>query len=97
MIVAAMESRKPNLVFVRIPNERARWVLTDRCVVEVECSLCKSIVGEPCKGRGGQYWAGTHYVRRNAWTRTGTKEQKRTMPEDQLEGIQDADDDQSWY
>lgn len=98
MIVAAMESRKPDKVFVRVPNERGRWVYTDRCVVEVPCSLCKSIVGEPCKGQSNNYIAGTHYVRRYAWKRIGTKGQKRTMPMDQIEGtIEDVDDDQSWY
>lgn len=59
-------------VFVRIPDERGRWVLTDKCVVTVACPACKSIAGEPCKNaymsdRGmTKYWAGTHCDRHTA-------------------------------
>ena len=27
----------PSMVFVRVPNERGRWMLVDRSVVEVDC------------------------------------------------------------
>lgn len=39
----------PGTVFVRVPNERGRWMLVDRCVIEVDCPLCKAITGEPCR------------------------------------------------
>ena len=51
----------PSMVFVRVPTERGRYLLTDRCVVEVPCEVCGAIVGEPC--RRGQWWKG----RRNEW------------------------------
>lgn len=44
----------PGLVFVRIPNERGRWLLVDRAVVEVDCPACGAITGEPCR-HGGYY------------------------------------------
>lgn len=37
----------PAKVFVRIPNERGRWTLTDRCVVEVACPTCGAVMGSP--------------------------------------------------
>lgn len=43
------------MVFVRVPNERGRWVLTERCVVEVDCPHCASVSGEPCQSAGA-YW-----------------------------------------
>lgn len=42
------------MVFVRVPTERGRYVLTDRCVVEVDCSVCGAVTGEPC--RKGSLW-----------------------------------------
>jgi len=57
----------PNLVFVRVPNERGRWMLTDRCVVEVPCTHCKAMVGEPCRrfyNERPRYSIGTHFRRR---------------------------------
>ncbi len=41
----------PGTVFVRVPNERGRWMLVDRSVVEVDCPFCKAITGEPCRSR----------------------------------------------
>lgn len=35
--------------FVRVPNERGRWMLTDRSVAEVDCPHCYAIAGEPCR------------------------------------------------
>lgn len=55
----------PNHVFVRVPNEPGRWVMVHRCVVDVECSHCKAVAGEPCK-RGKHYGVGTHIARRAA-------------------------------
>jgi hypothetical protein len=39
------------LVFVRVPNERGRYMLTDQCVALVGCSQCGACVGEPCANR----------------------------------------------
>lgn len=44
----------PSMVFVRVPTERGRYLLTDRCVVEVPCGHCGAMVGEPC--RRGTWW-----------------------------------------
>lgn len=69
----------PAMVFVRVPNERGRWVLVDRCVVEVDCPYCKAVSGEPCRkvlrhGRGDaelhspiRYGVAVHIRRRQAW------------------------------
>lgn len=70
----------PDKVFIRVPNERGRFVLTDRCVAYVGCKHCGAAPGEPCfresrvpycdgkkpwpKHR--KYYAGTHWVRRAA-------------------------------
>jgi hypothetical protein len=66
----------PGLVFVQVPNERARWILTDQCVVEVNCPACGSLAGEPCNndhwGRGVaklKYASSTHCDRRDAFRR----------------------------
>lgn len=39
----------PGMVMVRVPNEKGRWLLTDRCVVEVDCPVCHAVAGEPCR------------------------------------------------
>lgn len=62
--LVAMEARDPGKAFVRIPNEPGRWVLTDRCVVEMECPVCMAAIGEPCHNRRGKYGVGTHAYRR---------------------------------
>ena len=58
----------PGAVFVRVPNERGRWLMTDRCVVEVDCSVCGALCGEPCHNRKNgalrHYGVGTHARRR---------------------------------
>lgn len=54
-------------VFVKVPDERARWILTDRCVVEVHCPQCRSVRGEPCRGVHDRYGSQTHYARRTLW------------------------------
>lgn len=61
--MVAYESRYRR-VFVKIPDERARYFLCDPCVVQVACSLCGSAAGEPCKGHGKRYMTDTHLVRR---------------------------------
>lgn len=69
--LAAFETRDPGKVFVKVPNERGRWMLTERCVVEVACGMCGAGVGEPCftkeTGIHRRYIVGTHHVRRLAW------------------------------
>lgn len=72
LVAYGLDGPNPSLVFVRVPTERGRWVLTDRCVVEVACEHCGAVQGEPCR-RGRQrspvmhHGAGTHVVRRDAW------------------------------
>lgn len=67
--LVAMESRDPNRVFVRVPNERGRWMLVHRCVILRPCSVCKAAIGEPCKSDPNdpvpKYTVGHHYGR---WT-----------------------------
>lgn len=68
--LVAWGSRDPSMVFVRVPNEKGRYVLTDRCVIEVPCSACNTVIGEPCKNpQSGRYWCGTHFQRRKRATR----------------------------
>lgn len=38
----------PGLVFVKVPNERARYILVEQCVAEVGCPMCDAVAGEPC-------------------------------------------------
>lgn len=46
-----------NLVFVKVPSERGRYMLTDMCVLVVPCPVCGAIVGEPCRRFYGlKYW-----------------------------------------
>lgn len=71
----------PSKVFVRVPNERGRWMLVDRSVVEVGCPHCDAITGEPCRsvrtswrqlGKPHdpiRYASGVHVARRNEWSR----------------------------
>lgn len=63
-----MEARNPNQVFVRVPNEPGRWILAERCVVEIPCPKCHAAIGEPCfNERSGKYWVNTHWRRRSAF------------------------------
>lgn len=66
--LVAFEERQGSMVFVAIPNERGRYIRTDKSVVQVSCSLCRATVGEPCKthsSTGDGYGCGTHAVRRD--------------------------------
>ncbi len=69
LVAYGMDGHDPSKVLVRVPTERGRWVLTDRCVVEVTCPYCKAVVGEPCRsGRQlNSHGAGTHAIRRTEW------------------------------
>lgn len=54
--LVAYEDRTGNFVFVKIPNERGRYLKTHRCVIYVHCpdTKCASIPGEPCKSTAVQ-------------------------------------------
>lgn len=58
----------PSMVMVRVPNERGRWLLTDRCVVEVDCPLCGAVAGEPCRR-----WL-------NTWRRANVMDKREPPP-----------------
>lgn len=72
----------PNLVFVKVPNERGRWVMVERCVAEVDCRLCGAISGEPChnRKRDRKYHIQTHAVRREDWKALGKARHNRPKP-----------------
>lgn len=36
-------------VFVRIPEQRGRWLLTEPCVISARCPRCLAAIGEPCR------------------------------------------------
>ena len=65
--LVAFEDRNPQFIFVAVPNERGRYLRTDRSVAQVACPQCRAIAGEPCKTGGGDgYGSTTHHVRRVA-------------------------------
>lgn len=82
LIAYGMDGHDPSKVFVRVPTERGRWVLTDRCVVEVACRCCESGIGEPCRqGRKRVgHGAGTHAIRREDWQRARRSSAKTPVP-----------------
>jgi hypothetical protein len=66
--LVAYEERVGGFVFVAVPNERGRYIRTDKSVVLVDCPLCRAAIGEPCKSHQSTpdgYGAGTHAVRRD--------------------------------
>lgn len=69
--LVAWEDRKADQVFVAIPDERGRYLRTDRSVAFVDCPSCGSAAGEPCKNRLGRYNGGTHYQRRHRASKAG--------------------------
>ena len=71
--MVAWESRAPNFIFVKVPNERGRYMRCDACVALVPCPYCEAVVGEPCCNINSRFHQGiprynssTHYHRRNA-------------------------------
>jgi hypothetical protein len=62
----AYEARPQGRVFVKVPNEPGRFILADRCVVEVDCCVCGAAAGEPCKS-DYRYLTDTHWRRRRDW------------------------------
>jgi len=66
--LVAYEERVGGFVFVAIPNERGRYLRTDKSVVLVACPLCRAAIGEPCKTHSSTadgYGATTHANRRD--------------------------------
>lgn len=65
--LVAFEERAPShFIFVAVPDERNRYLRTDKSVALVACPMCKVPVGVPCLGAWNKYQGGTHYHRRNA-------------------------------
>lgn len=64
--LVAYADRPGNFVFVAVPDERGRYIRTDRSVVLVPCPMCRAIKGEPCKSGVAGYGGTTHAVRRAA-------------------------------
>lgn len=66
--LVAFEDRQTRFIFVAIPNERGRYLRTDKSVAMVPCPMCKSVIGEPCKtgSKHENYGGTTHAVRRSA-------------------------------
>lgn len=63
--LVAFEDRQNNFIFVAVPDERGRYLRTDKSVALVSCQHCKSSVGEPCRsGYNDGYSALTHVARR---------------------------------
>ena len=53
------------LVFVKVPSERGRYMLTDMSVIAVECPNCGAMIGEPCRRgmwRNKQLWVSTIHL-----------------------------------
>lgn len=75
-------------VFVRVPNEKGRWMLAERCVIEVDCPYCGAITGEPCRAvrrrcephNPVRYHVGTHCDRRDEWHRKAGRRPSRREP-----------------
>lgn len=65
--LVAFEDRNQDFIFVAVPNERGRYVRTDKSVAHAACEQCGAVAGEPCKRNGGDGYGGTtHVVRRIA-------------------------------
>lgn len=63
--LVAYEDRTSRFIFVSIPDQRGRYLRTDRSVALVGCPQCGAMVGEPCHGHTGDKWSSvTHYRRR---------------------------------
>lgn len=63
--LVSYEDRVGGFIFVAVPDERGRYIRTDRSVALVACPQCRSIRGEPCKRSQG-YSVDTHTLRRTA-------------------------------
>ncbi len=67
--LVAFEDRNPHFIFVAVPDERGRYLRTDRSVAFVACPMCKAGVGEPCRSGSGDGYAGTTHVWRRGAAR----------------------------
>lgn len=67
--LVAYEGRTPDFIFVAIPDQRGRYVRTDRSVAFVGCPDCGAVVGEPCRNRSGDGYGGTTHVYRRVAAR----------------------------
>ena len=66
--LVAWEDRIGQFIFVAVPDERGRYLRTDKSVALVQCPHCAAAIGEPCRGSYGRntgYGATTHAVRRS--------------------------------
>lgn len=63
--LVAYPDRQGRFIFAKVPNERGRYLRTDKSVALVACPKCEAMVGEPCKDTNG-YGGTTHYWRRRA-------------------------------
>ena len=65
--MVAYGDRNPDFIFVAIPDQRGRYLRTDRSVAFVECPFCHAAVGEPCRTHTQDGYQGTtHAWRRDA-------------------------------
>jgi hypothetical protein len=67
--LVAFEDRDPHFIFVAVPDQRGRYLRTDRSVAFVACPQCHAMVGEPCKSRSGDGYSGTTH----AWRRVDAR------------------------
>lgn len=61
--LVAWEDRQAGFIFVAVPDERGRYLRTDRSVAVYACPQCGALMGEPCRSKQG-YGGGTHVARR---------------------------------
>ena len=65
--LTAFDDRAGQFIFVAVPDERGRYLRTDRSVALVNCPLCGAMTGEPCFSGSLQrkrYGGTTHHRRR---------------------------------
>lgn len=85
-LVAWGERGPGRFIFVAVPDERGRYVRTDRSVAYVACPQCLAMVGEPCKRDTGRYAGVTHHRRRTAATDHLRRERRQhEVPDDMIE------------
>lgn len=56
----------PGKIFVKVPDQRGRWMITNESVALLPCSVCGAIEGEPCYRRvqdKKSYTCTPHYAR----------------------------------
>lgn len=67
--LVAYGDRNPDFIFVSIPDQRGRYLRTDKSVAFVECPACHAAVGEPCRTHTQDGYQGTTHVwRRSAFS-----------------------------